>query len=154
METTTFLMNQYKNILQVGVNEFYRFRICEFLFLTDYSAHVLHIETYYFKDRENDIIIIIIMALQPFVGPWPLFQFLDHIHSRQDSLDGGSARHKVSTYTQNNKNASSGIRTDDSSVQASEDSSCLRPRGHCDQRENYIYRYHLIFWQKSDQLMI
>jgi hypothetical protein len=27
------------------------------------------------------IIIIIIMALQPFIGPWPLFQFLDPIHS-------------------------------------------------------------------------
>jgi hypothetical protein len=26
--------------------------------------------------------IIFIMALQPFVGPWPLFQFLDPIHSR------------------------------------------------------------------------
>jgi hypothetical protein len=28
------------------------------------------------------VIIIIIMALQPFVEPWPLFQFLDIIHSR------------------------------------------------------------------------
>jgi hypothetical protein len=28
------------------------------------------------------IIIIIIMAVQPFVGPWPLYQFLDAIHSR------------------------------------------------------------------------
>jgi hypothetical protein len=28
------------------------------------------------------IIIIIIMALQRFVGPWPLFQFLLPIHSR------------------------------------------------------------------------
>jgi hypothetical protein len=28
------------------------------------------------------IIITIIMALRPFVGPWPLFQFLDSIHSR------------------------------------------------------------------------
>jgi hypothetical protein len=28
------------------------------------------------------IIIIIIIALQPFIGPWPLFQFLDPIHSR------------------------------------------------------------------------
>jgi hypothetical protein len=28
------------------------------------------------------IIITIIMALQPFVEPWPLFQFLDAIHSR------------------------------------------------------------------------
>jgi hypothetical protein len=27
------------------------------------------------------IIIIIIMALQPFIGPWPPFQFLDPIHS-------------------------------------------------------------------------
>jgi hypothetical protein len=44
---------------------------------------------------------IIIMVLQPFVGPWPLFQFLDPIHSRQVSLDGGSARRKASTYTHN-----------------------------------------------------
>jgi hypothetical protein len=28
------------------------------------------------------IIIIIIMTLQPFVGPWPLFQFIDLLHSR------------------------------------------------------------------------
>jgi hypothetical protein len=28
------------------------------------------------------IIIIIIVAVQPYVGPWPLFQFLDLIHSR------------------------------------------------------------------------
>jgi hypothetical protein len=28
------------------------------------------------------IIIIIIMVLRPFVGPWPLFQFLDPMHSR------------------------------------------------------------------------
>jgi hypothetical protein len=43
------------------------------------------------------------MALQPF-GPWPLFQFLNPIHSRKDSLDGGSARRKAATYTQNNTN--------------------------------------------------
>jgi hypothetical protein len=48
--------------------------------------------------------IIIIMALQPFVGPWPLFQFLDLIQSRYDYLDGGSARRKASTYTLNNIN--------------------------------------------------
>jgi hypothetical protein len=41
------------------------------------------------KARLGDIIIIIIiMATQPFVGPWPLFQFLDPINGRQDSLDG------------------------------------------------------------------
>jgi hypothetical protein len=29
------------------------------------------------------------MAVQPYVGPCPLFQFRDPVHSRQDSLDGG-----------------------------------------------------------------
>jgi hypothetical protein len=42
------------------------------------------------------IIIIIIMDLQPFVGPWPLFKFLDPIHSCYDYLDGGSSRRKTS----------------------------------------------------------
>jgi hypothetical protein len=36
------------------------------------------------------------MAAQPF-GPWPLFTFLNPIHSRSDSLDGGSARRKAAT---------------------------------------------------------
>jgi hypothetical protein len=36
----------------------------------------------------NIKILFIITTLQPFAGPWPLFQFLDPIHSRQDSLDG------------------------------------------------------------------
>jgi hypothetical protein len=80
------------------------------------------------------------MALQLF-GPWPLFQFPNPIHSRQNFFDGGSARRKAATYTQNNTNteqthtdihASSGIRTHDPSVRASEDSSCPRPRGQCD----------------------
>jgi hypothetical protein len=39
-------------------------------------------ETWYFTLIIIIIIIIIIIALQPFVGPWPLFQFLDPIHSR------------------------------------------------------------------------
>jgi hypothetical protein len=89
------------------------------------------------------------MALQPFVGPWSLFQFLDPIHSRYDSLDGGSARCKAATYTQNNKHtlkahdtdihAFSSIRTHDPSVRAREDSSCLRPRGYCDRQEQSQY---------------
>jgi hypothetical protein len=56
-------------------------------------------------------------------------------------LNGGSGRRKAATYTRNNINteqthtyihALNGIRTHDPSVRASEDSSCLRPRGHCD----------------------
>jgi hypothetical protein len=53
--------------------------------------------------RLIEFCLTIIMALQPF-GPWPLFQFLNPIHSLQDSFDGGSARRKASTYTQNNTN--------------------------------------------------
>jgi hypothetical protein len=36
-------------------------------------------------------------------GPWPLFQLLNLMHSRYDSLDGGSALIKATAYTQNNK---------------------------------------------------
>jgi hypothetical protein len=39
------------------------------------------------------------MALQPFAGPWELFQFLNPIYSRYDSLEGGSVRRKATTYT-------------------------------------------------------
>jgi uncharacterized membrane protein YkgB len=28
------------------------------------------------------VVVVVVTALQPFVGPWPLFQFLDTIHSR------------------------------------------------------------------------
>jgi hypothetical protein len=41
-----------------------------------------------------------IRLCSPFVGPWPLFQFTNLIHSRLDSLDGGSARLRAATYTQ------------------------------------------------------
>jgi hypothetical protein len=36
-------------------------------------------------------------------GPWPLFQFLNP-YSRYDFSEGGSARRKAGTYTQNNTN--------------------------------------------------
>jgi hypothetical protein len=39
------------------------------------------------SSRAIIIIIIIIMALQPFVGLWPRFQFLNPVHSQQNSLD-------------------------------------------------------------------
>jgi hypothetical protein len=45
------------------------------------------------------------MALQPF-GIRPLLQF-NLIHSRQDSLDGGSACRKASVYTQNKRTQTS-----------------------------------------------
>jgi hypothetical protein len=78
------------------------------------------------------------MVLEPF-GPWPLFQFPNPIHR----LPGQGIRssqghylhteqHKQNTCTQTDIHASSGIQTHNTSVQASEDSSCLSLRGHCD----------------------
>jgi hypothetical protein len=48
----------------------------------------------------------------------------------------GQHKHRTNAYT--NIHAFSGIRTHDPSVPASEDNSCLRPRGHCD-RWNYYH---------------
>jgi hypothetical protein len=76
---------------------------------------------------------VFIVALQPFAGPWPLLKFLDPIHSRWEPLDGGSARRKAATYTQDNTNteyaytdilATNGIGTHDPSLRTGEDSSC------------------------------
>jgi hypothetical protein len=91
------------------------------------------------------------MTLQSFVGPWPLFQFLNSVHSRLDSLDGGPARRKAAIYTPNNTNrinaqniyALSGVRTHDSRGRATENSSCLRPRGHCG-RHICVYNAQLL----------
>jgi hypothetical protein len=44
------------------------------------------------------------MALQPFLGSWPLFRFLDLLQSRWGSLDRGSAPRKAATYTQDSTN--------------------------------------------------
>jgi hypothetical protein len=76
------------------------------------------------------------------------FQFLDPIHSQYDSLDGESAHRKAANYTRNNTNrinahntdihALNSIRIHDPSVRASEESSCIRPRGHSD-RHYFIY---------------
>jgi hypothetical protein len=84
------------------------------------------------------------MALQPFVGPWPLLQFRNHFYTDGKTAwtsDQPMAR-PLLTYrttqiqnkrTHTNIHALSGIRTHDPSVRASEDkSSCLGLRGHCD----------------------
>jgi hypothetical protein len=56
-----------------------------------------------------------------------------------DSLDGGSALCKTSTYMQYTQ-ASRGIRTHDPSIRLGEDSSCLQQRGHSD-RQHVIFSY-------------
>jgi hypothetical protein len=54
-------------------------------------------------DSHKSISLSLSLALQP---SWSLaaFQFHNPIHHSWDSLDGGSARRKAATYTQNNTN--------------------------------------------------
>jgi hypothetical protein len=85
------------------------------------------------------------MALQPFVGSWPLLQFrnlftqtvglLGQVISPSEGRYLHTEQHKHRINAHRNINALSGIRTHDPSVRASEDSSCLRPRGHCQRRQ-------------------
>jgi hypothetical protein len=78
------------------------------------------------------------MALQLFTGTWPLLQFRN-LFTQTVGQRGRVARplpaHKT-TQTQNKAHidvhAMSGIRTHDPRVRGREDSSCLRPCGHCD----------------------
>jgi hypothetical protein len=44
------------------------------------------------------------MALQHYVEPWPLFQFLNSIDTWYYSLDGASAHRKAATCTQDRTN--------------------------------------------------
>jgi hypothetical protein len=82
-------------------------------------------------------------------GPWPLSQYLNLYKVGRTLFDGGSARRKAATFTQNNINTeythtdihtSSEIRTHDPSLRAWEDGSCLRSSDHCD-RQPYRYMY-------------
>jgi hypothetical protein len=50
--------------------------------------------------------------------------------SQDRYLHTGQHKHRINIHT--DIHALSGIRTHDSSVRAGEDSSCLRPHGHCD----------------------
>jgi hypothetical protein len=87
------------------------------------------------------------MALQPFVGPSSLFSFIIFftqmigLLGRAISPSQGRYVHMRTTQTQNKRadiHASCGIRPHDPSVRAGEDSSCLRPRGHCDRLPFFV----------------
>jgi hypothetical protein len=88
------------------------------------------------------IIIIIITALQSFVGPWAAFSVywsytqLVGLRRRGISQLQGRYQHKTTHRINAHNtdiNALSAIRTQNPSVRVSENSSWLRPRGHCDQ---------------------
>jgi hypothetical protein len=80
------------------------------------------------------------MALQPFVEPRPLFQFLDSFTQSVGLLGRGDqpfARplhiHRINAHRHP---CLSGIRTHDSSALTGEDGSCVRRRGNCDRRSS------------------
>jgi hypothetical protein len=87
------------------------------------------------------------MALTAHSGLWPLIQFRNHFSqtvglfgrvispSQGRYLNTGQHKHRINAYT--DIHASSGIRAHDPSIRASEDSSCLRPRGYCDRPRPY-----------------
>jgi hypothetical protein len=80
----------------------------------------------------------------PLLGPGLFFSFVISFTQTTGLLGGvisppqgrylntGQHKHRINADT--DINASSGIGTHDPSVRASEDSSCRRPRGHCDRR--------------------
>jgi hypothetical protein len=91
------------------------------------------------------------MALQPFVGLWPLFSFLIlYTVGRTPWTGDQSVARPLPTHRETQTESkhtdihvSSVIRTHDLRIRAGEVGSCLRPRGHCD-------RYYLsIFVGKS-----
>jgi hypothetical protein len=77
------------------------------------------------------------MCLQAFVWPWHLLNVrkLLFTHTVISPTQGrylhtGQHKHRINAHT--NIHALSGIETHSPRVRASEDCSCLRPRGHCD----------------------
>jgi hypothetical protein len=88
--------------------------------------------------HSNDIHSFIHQCLySPLFGPGLFFSVVIlFAHTVGLCLDEWSGHRKAATYTQDNINtdihALSGIRTHDPSVQAREDSLCIRPHGHCD----------------------
>jgi hypothetical protein len=89
------------------------------------------------------------VALQPFVGPWPLHQFRDLLYTdgRTPWTGDQAVARPLPTHraiqkeknTHTNICALSGIRTHNPNVRASKDISCLRALSHCDRHKHFPY---------------
>jgi hypothetical protein len=96
---------------------------------------------YFFCATHYTFFIYSSMLLQPFVGPWPFLQFRNIFYAdgrtpwtSDQSVARPLPKHRT-TQTQNKRihiHAASGIINHDLGIRASEDSSCLRQRGHRD----------------------
>jgi hypothetical protein len=111
------------------------------------TACILRFSTF-FRDRITPLPCLSIYSSTALCWSSAVFSVFLSLTRSVGIVDGGSARRKAATYTQDSTNieythkdihASSGIRTHNPNVRASEDSSRLRPRGHCD-RHTTMYR--------------
>jgi hypothetical protein len=97
------------------------------------------------------------MALQSFVAPWPLFQFLNSVHRRRTPWTGDQPVSRPLQY-KHRINADihclSWIRSHDPSVRVIEDSSCFRPRGHCDQGIRNTNRHKVLVGKREGWKLI
>jgi hypothetical protein len=89
------------------------------------------------------------MALQPFVWPWSLHQFRNLLYTvcRTPWMSDQPVARPLPCTQNKRKQTSmllSGIRTHDPSVRASEDSSCLRLRGHRDRRDLHSTEFNFL----------
>jgi hypothetical protein len=82
---------------------------------------------------------LLFVALQPFVGPWPLFHFLDPILlERGISPSQGiylyieQHKHRINSHNTQTSMPWVGFGPTIPAFERAKDSSCLRPRGHCD----------------------
>jgi hypothetical protein len=106
---------------------------------------------------ETITLLFIIKVSTAFVGPWPLFQFLIPIHSREDSLDGESARREASTCTKNNTNRINANRRQCLEWDSKPRSQCFSvrpPRAHCSPQTTWLphrnmHRLHELHKLKS-----
>jgi hypothetical protein len=79
----------------------------------------------------------------PLQGPWTLLQFRNHIYpiGRTPWTSDKSVARPLPIHKTKRIHTSMPLRGFESTIQASEDSSCLRPRGHC-VRHTCIYYYY------------
>jgi hypothetical protein len=98
------------------------------------------------EDEILHLSVCLSMTLQPFVGPWPLLQSLDLLHSRTPSTGDQPVTSRLPAYrtaqTQNKLTQTSmpqlGFELNDPNVWAGKNILCLRPCSHRHRLEVFI----------------
>jgi hypothetical protein len=110
----------------------------------------------------REAIVTISLWLYSPCGPWSLFQFPNPYTVGRTPWTGDRSVARLlptnrTTQTQNKRtrrhHASSGIRTHEASVRAGEDTSCIRPRGHCDRLPDFYHNEIIKIVPRWDKCM-